>query len=217
MPHKEAAFAPVATRCRGRGGSARSTRSGSRTASCCGGNTDVLRLCSPISTRRRRAGTPTGARCRGPRRRRRGARRRCGAAERGARDIRIVNRTPSGRRALAERFGARMRPCAWTRPAAAARRRRPARQHHRARHGRASRRSPSTSRRCPRTPSSPTSSTCRSRRRCWRGAGARPATVDGLGMLLHQAVPGFERWFGVRPAVTPSCAPSIVADIVERA
>jgi shikimate dehydrogenase len=27
--------------------------------------------------------------------------------------------------------------------------------------------------------------------------------VDGLGMLLHQAVPGFERWFGVRPQVTP--------------
>ena len=27
-------------------------------------------------------------------------------------------------------------------------------------------------------------------------------TVDGLGMLLHQAVPGFERWFGVRPSVT---------------
>jgi shikimate dehydrogenase len=26
-------------------------------------------------------------------------------------------------------------------------------------------------------------------------------TVDGLGMLLHQAVPGFERWFGVRPDV----------------
>jgi shikimate dehydrogenase len=28
-------------------------------------------------------------------------------------------------------------------------------------------------------------------------------TVDGLGMLLHQAVPGFEAWFGVRPDVTP--------------
>jgi shikimate dehydrogenase len=28
-------------------------------------------------------------------------------------------------------------------------------------------------------------------------------TVDGLGMLLHQAIPGFERWFGVRPEVTP--------------
>lgn len=30
-------------------------------------------------------------------------------------------------------------------------------------------------------------------------AGCR--TVDGLGMLLHQAVPGFERWFGPRPEV----------------
>ncbi|QPM91477.1 shikimate dehydrogenase [Pseudooceanicola algae] len=27
-------------------------------------------------------------------------------------------------------------------------------------------------------------------------------TVDGLGMLLHQAVPGFERWFGIKPKVT---------------
>jgi shikimate dehydrogenase len=27
-------------------------------------------------------------------------------------------------------------------------------------------------------------------------------TVDGLGMLLHQAVPGFEAWFGVRPQVS---------------
>ena len=26
-------------------------------------------------------------------------------------------------------------------------------------------------------------------------------TVDGLGMLLHQARPGFEAWFGVRPTV----------------
>ncbi len=32
-----------------------------------------------------------------------------------------------------------------------------------------------------------------------RARGCR--TVDGLGMLLHQAVPGFERWFGVRPEV----------------
>jgi shikimate dehydrogenase len=30
-------------------------------------------------------------------------------------------------------------------------------------------------------------------------AGAMP--VDGLGMLLHQAVPAFERWFGIRPEV----------------
>jgi len=27
-------------------------------------------------------------------------------------------------------------------------------------------------------------------------------TVDGLGMLLYQAVPGFEQWFGVRPEVS---------------
>ena len=24
--------------------------------------------------------------------------------------------------------------------------------------------------------------------------------VDGLGMLIYQAIPGFERWFGVKPA-----------------
>lgn len=28
--------------------------------------------------------------------------------------------------------------------------------------------------------------------------------VDGLGMLLWQAVPGFEAWFGTRPEVTPA-------------
>jgi shikimate dehydrogenase len=39
------------------------------------------------------------------------------------------------------------------------------------------------------------------------------ATVDGLGMLLHQAVPGFERWFGARPAVTPELRALIEGDI----
>lgn len=34
-----------------------------------------------------------------------------------------------------------------------------------------------------------------------RAAEAGLATVDGLGMLLHQAVPGFEAWFGRRPEV----------------
>lgn len=38
-------------------------------------------------------------------------------------------------------------------------------------------------------------------------------TVDGLGMLLHQAVPGFERWFGTRPEVTEELRAMIVADI----
>jgi shikimate dehydrogenase len=38
-------------------------------------------------------------------------------------------------------------------------------------------------------------------------------TVDGLGMLLHQAVPGFARWFGVQPEVTPTLRDLLVADI----
>jgi shikimate dehydrogenase len=37
--------------------------------------------------------------------------------------------------------------------------------------------------------------------------------VDGLGMLLHQAVPGFERWFGVRPRVTPELRAHVAASL----
>ena len=40
-------------------------------------------------------------------------------------------------------------------------------------------------------------------------------TVDGLGMLLHQAAPGFERWFGVRPEVTPALR-RLVLDSLEQ-
>jgi shikimate dehydrogenase len=36
-------------------------------------------------------------------------------------------------------------------------------------------------------------------------------TVDGLGMLLHQAVPGFAAWFGVTPQVTPQLRQLVVA------
>lgn len=39
------------------------------------------------------------------------------------------------------------------------------------------------------------------------------ATVDGLGMLLHQAVPGFEAWFGQRPKVTPELRALVLADM----
>jgi shikimate dehydrogenase len=38
--------------------------------------------------------------------------------------------------------------------------------------------------------------------------------VGGISMLLHQAVPGFERWFGVRPSVTPQLRSLIEADIL---
>ena len=36
-------------------------------------------------------------------------------------------------------------------------------------------------------------------------------TVDGLGMLLHQAVPGFERWFGERPEVDDDLRNAVLA------
>jgi shikimate dehydrogenase len=38
-------------------------------------------------------------------------------------------------------------------------------------------------------------------------------TADGLGMLLHQAVRGFELWFGVRPSVTPELRALVEADL----
>lgn len=36
-------------------------------------------------------------------------------------------------------------------------------------------------------------------------------TVDGLGMLLHQGVPGFERWFGKRPDVDDETRRAVLA------
>lgn len=42
------------------------------------------------------------------------------------------------------------------------------------------------------------------------------AAVDGLGMLLHQAVPGFAAWFGVRPSVTGVLRDKIIADLAPR-
>ncbi|MCA0920269.1 shikimate dehydrogenase [Pseudooceanicola nanhaiensis] len=35
--------------------------------------------------------------------------------------------------------------------------------------------------------------------------------VDGLGMLLHQGVPGFERWFGQRPQVDEETRAAVLA------
>jgi shikimate dehydrogenase len=40
-------------------------------------------------------------------------------------------------------------------------------------------------------------------------------TVDGLGMLLHQAVPAFEKFFGVRPMVTQELREAVLADIAK--
>lgn len=38
-------------------------------------------------------------------------------------------------------------------------------------------------------------------------------TADGLGMLLYQAVPGFTRWFGHRPEVTPALRDAVLATL----
>jgi shikimate dehydrogenase len=40
-------------------------------------------------------------------------------------------------------------------------------------------------------------------------------TADGLGMLLHQAVRGFELWFGERPAVTSELRKMVEADLTK--
>jgi shikimate dehydrogenase len=40
--------------------------------------------------------------------------------------------------------------------------------------------------------------------------------VDGLGMLLHQARPGFEAWFGVAPQVDQALRDVLAADIPKR-
>lgn len=40
-------------------------------------------------------------------------------------------------------------------------------------------------------------------------------TADGLGMLLHQAVRGFELWFGKRPKVTAELRGLVEADLVK--
>jgi len=40
-------------------------------------------------------------------------------------------------------------------------------------------------------------------------------TADGLGMLLHQAVRGFELWFGKRPQVTPELRALVEADLTK--
>jgi shikimate dehydrogenase len=41
-------------------------------------------------------------------------------------------------------------------------------------------------------------------------------TADGLGMLLHQAVRGFQLWFGIRPEVTPDLRAMVEADLLKK-
>lgn len=41
-------------------------------------------------------------------------------------------------------------------------------------------------------------------------------TVDGLGMLLYQAVQGFELWFGKKPEVTPELKNYVLRSLINR-
>ena len=41
-------------------------------------------------------------------------------------------------------------------------------------------------------------------------------TADGLGMLLHQAVRGFQLWFGIRPEVTPELRKLVESDLLKK-
>ena len=46
-----------------------------------------------------------------------------------------------------------------------------------------------------------------------RAAARGLGTVDGLGMLLHQARPGFRMWFGRDPEVTPALRDFVLEDL----
>lgn len=49
-----------------------------------------------------------------------------------------------------------------------------------------------------------------------RAQAAGLQTVDGLGMLLHQAAPGFEKWFGVTPQVDDDLRSHVLDELAQR-
>ena len=48
---------------------------------------------------------------------------------------------------------------------------------------------------------------------CRHGRRSHGPVLGGLGMLLHQAVRGFELWFGVTPEVTQELYDLVAADV----
>ena len=50
----------------------------------------------------------------------------------------------------------------------------------------------------------------------WYARFGEAVDLYAIGMLLHQAAPGFERWFGVRPTIDEVLRQRVLADITGR-
>jgi len=138
-----------------------------------------------------------------------------GLIERGIKRVHLANRTPERARALAEQFGENVHPIAWETIAdALPRTGLLVNTTSLGMHGQ-----PALEVDAGRLPShavvadlvyvplqTPLLSAARAR-------GLK--TADGLGMLLHQAVRGFELWFGQRPEVTSALRALVEADLTK--
>ena len=138
-----------------------------------------------------------------------------GLIERGIKRVHLANRTMERARALADQFGASVSPVSWDAVADLLPRAGPAGEHHLARHERPA---------CARTRCRPAAADAVVADLVYvplqtpllaaaQSHGLK--TADGLGMLLHQAVRGFELWFGRRPEVTPELRALVEADLTK--
>ncbi|MBI3050572.1 MAG: shikimate dehydrogenase [Acidobacteria bacterium] len=135
-------------------------------------------------------------------------------AERGARDIRVVNRTRPRAEALVREFGAPVQAAAWE-------------DRHRALEGAALLVNTTSQGMVGQPPLDLVLDTLPTRAlvcdivyvpvetpllAAARRRGNR--TVDGLGMLLHQARPAWQAWFGIDPPITPELRAHVEASIL---
>ncbi|MBV9522499.1 MAG: shikimate dehydrogenase [Alphaproteobacteria bacterium] len=130
----------------------------------------------------------------------------------GASEIRLINRTPSRASALAEAFGPRIRPVSWARRAAAlSDAALLVNATNQGMAGEAALDLPLD--RLP--PEAVVNDIVYAPLETPLLAAARRRgnpIVDGLGMLLHQARPGFAAWFGVEPEVTPALRRAVLPE-----